>query len=103
MLGPGGEHETQSRHRRGAVGAHKLLVGRLWDDGGLLIDNGVSLCAECRVGALRGDLSPTRLREDAGIESVLLPPGFEADCEYDREGRAVRKIFQKHPRHFDPT
>lgn len=86
-----------------SVDAHHLLSERLWDDGGHHVDNGVSLCAECRVGALRGDLSPKQLRADADIASALLPPSLDDGFEYDRGGRAVARIRRKHSKHFDPT
>ena len=88
---------------RRAVGAHRLLAGRVWVDEGYHEANGVALCAECRVGALRGDITPKQLREDAGLEVVLLPDRLEDDFEYDMWGNTVGRITKRHPRHFDPT
>lgn len=67
-----------------------LLDARLWEDGGYYLDNGVSLCKEHQESALKTALMPKQLREMAGIKSIMLPPSYSEDDNYDCWGNVVR-------------
>lgn len=69
-----------------AVDAHHLIERKLWDDGGYYLDNGASLCEEHHWEAEITNISPTQLRLAAGIENILLPPGFDESFDYDKWG-----------------
>jgi len=71
--------------------AHRILDGRLWDDGGYYQDNGVVLCDNCRLQADMTVLSCEELRKCAGIGITLLPPHFScAEGErYDKWGNQI--------------
>lgn len=69
--------------------AHHLIDRRLWPDGGYYLDNGVTLCGICHLEAERTILDPEVLRKQAGIKTILLPPSFDEECEYDKWGNPV--------------
>jgi hypothetical protein len=72
-----------------AADAHHIIERRLFDDGGYYLDNGASLCPDCHIEAEKTVLSPNRIREAAGIKSVVLPSHFYDDQEYDKWGNPV--------------
>jgi hypothetical protein len=75
-----------------AVDAHHFLERRLWGEtGGYFIDNGASLCAEHHLEAEMTTLSCDDIRSAAGIESLVLPPHFYEDVEYDKWGNQILK------------
>lgn len=66
--------------------SHRLLDGRLWEDGGSYLENGVTLCAAHRREADWTLLSPSDLRAKAGIRPVLLPNQLDPLTLYDKWG-----------------
>ena len=71
------------------VDAHHIIERRLFPDGGYFLDNGACLCANCHLAAEATLIGCDRLRERAGITTVVLPPHFFADQEYDKWGNAI--------------
>lgn len=74
---------------KAAADAHHLMERRLWPNGGYYLDNGVSLCAGCHLLAEQTALTCTRLRDAAFITSILLPPDFDDEVEYDKWGNPL--------------
>lgn len=74
-----------------AIDAHHLLERKLWADGGYYVENGVALCAEHHWKAETTEISVEALRLAAGIDVVLLPPGFHPACRYDKWGNLLRE------------
>ncbi len=62
---------------------------RLFDDGGYILDNGVSLCGPCHIKAEQTLISANDLRKAAQIETVVLPPHLYNDYEYDKWGNII--------------
>lgn len=69
-----------------AVDAHHIIERRLWADGGYYLDNGVSLCAEHHLAAEATTLTCEELREECGIQRVVLPHHLYVDTRYDKWG-----------------
>lgn len=72
-----------------AVDAHHLIERRLWDDGGYLLDNGVSLCARHHLDAETTELSVEYLRAQAGITRVVVPDHLYSDVPLTKWGDVV--------------
>ncbi len=72
-----------------AVDAHHIIERRLFDDGGYYLDNGASLCASCHLLAEQTILYASKIREATGIKTIVLPPHFYDDCEYDKWGNII--------------
>jgi hypothetical protein len=68
-----------------AQDAHHIIERRLWPDGGYYLDNGASLCGDCHLKAEMTTLSCEKIREAAGIKTVLMPPGLDGP-RYDKWG-----------------
>lgn len=83
--------------REPADKAHPLIDSGLWPDGGYYLENGVSVCAVCRVAAEKTFVSPEELREKAGIKTVLLPEHFDAALKYDRRGNVIVNKTRRSP------
>jgi hypothetical protein len=71
---------------RPATAAHHLVERHLWPDGGYYLDNGVALCDADHLRAEDTTLSVESLRERAGIDRTLVPPGFDPDVRIDKWG-----------------
>lgn len=69
--------------------AHHIMERRLFHDGGYVVDNGVSLCGPCHILAEKTLLTPSTLRERAGITRIVLPEHLYPDYEYDKWGNIV--------------
>lgn len=69
--------------------AHHILERRLWPDGGYYLANGVSVCEVHHIEAEQTVISCERLRELAGINTVLLPEHLSPDQPYDKWGNPV--------------
>jgi len=72
-----------------AQDAHHLMERRLFDDGGYVVNNGVSVCGPCHIKAEQTVISPNDLRRAAKIEAVVLPPHLYSDYKYDKWGNIV--------------
>jgi hypothetical protein len=75
--------------RRPAQDAHHIMERRLFEYGGYVLDNGVSLCGDCHVRAEQTLVTPEKLREKAGIKDVVLPEHLYDDLAYDKWGNIV--------------
>ena len=71
------------------VDAHHIIERRLFPNGGYVLDNGACLCSECHLAAEATLIRCSHLRERAGITTVVLPPHFFPDQEYDKWGNAI--------------
>ncbi len=69
--------------------AHHIMERRLFPDGGYTLDNGVTVCGFCHLRAESTDLSCQRLRDLAGITTIVLPPHLYPDSEYDKWGNVM--------------
>lgn len=69
--------------------AHHLMERRLFPDGGYVLDNGVTLCADCHIKAEETVYSPELLRDKAGINTIILPPHLYIDQKYDKWGNPI--------------
>ena len=75
-----------------AKDAHHILERRLWGESqGYFLNNGASLCEKHHLEAEMTTLTCDDIREAAGIESVVLPPHFYEDVEYDKWGNQVMR------------
>jgi len=76
-----------------AVDAHHLIERRLWkepsEQGGYIVDNGVSLCSQHHIDAEKNIILPKTLREYAGIKKIVLPLGFDETKEYNKWGKLI--------------
>jgi hypothetical protein len=72
-----------------AVDAHHIIERRLWPDGGYVLDNLASVCADCHLYCEQTLFSPDEVREAAGITRVVLPPHFYPDVNYDKWGNII--------------
>ena len=70
--------------------AHHIMERRLFPDGGYYLDNGVTVCGQCHLDAESTILSTEQLREDAGIQSVILPPHLYRDQIYDKWANPIQ-------------
>lgn len=76
------------------VDAHHIMERRLFEDGGYYLENGVTLCPDCHLGAEDTTIAPDTLRLDAGITDeagnprALLPPHLE-EGTYDKWANPV--------------
>jgi hypothetical protein len=66
--------------------AHHIMERRLFPDGGYYLANGATLCGDCHYRAESTELTPLRIRWDAGIDTAILPPHLYSDEEYDKWG-----------------
>lgn len=69
-----------------AQDAHHIIERRLFEDGGYHLDNGASLCGDCHIKAEETTLSPSKIRESASIQKVVLPSHLYPDYDYDKWG-----------------
>jgi hypothetical protein len=72
-----------------AKDAHHILERRLFPDGGYYLDNGASLCEKHHLEAEMTTLTCDDIRDAAGIKSVVIPPHFYEDVEYDKWGNEI--------------
>jgi hypothetical protein len=80
-----------------AVDAHHLLERRLWENGGYLVDNGVSLCKQHHLEAEATKISVEELRELAGITKPVLPDHLYRDQIYDKWGNIYLEDGRRSP------
>jgi hypothetical protein len=75
------------------IDVHHLLHPRLWtapdEEGGHIVDNGVTLCAGHRREAEATRLTVARLRELAGIARAPVPAFLSAEDAYDHWGNVL--------------
>jgi len=76
---------------------HHIVDRSLWPDGGYHVDNGVLLCGGCHLQAEYTLLSCSYLREKAGIQTIILPPSFGEEDEYDHWGNVVEPTGVRYP------
>lgn len=76
-----------------AVDAHHIIERRLWkedsEDGGYLVDNGVSLCKEHHKGAEEEWIPPDALRLWAGITNRIIPRQLDPFGVWSKWGRRI--------------
>lgn len=70
---------------------------RLFDNGGYVVNNGVTLCAKCHMLAERTVYSPDFLRQCAGIIVKVLPEHLYDDYEYTKWGDIVNENGTRTP------
>lgn len=80
-----------------AVDAHHIIERRLWEDGGYLLDNGASLCAEHHLAAERTTLGCEEIRAAAGIHLVVLPEDFDRAEVYTKWGDVILPDGRRSP------
>jgi hypothetical protein len=73
-----------------AVDAHHILDRKLFSDGGYYLNNGAAVCAQHHWDCETTVLSATDTYAAAGITQPVLPPGFLAECVYDKWGNHSR-------------
>ena len=64
--------------------AHHIIERRLFENGGYYLDNGATVCGECHILAEQTVLSCEKIRELAGIETIILPEHLYSDNAYDK-------------------
>lgn len=69
----------------------------LWDADGYDLSNGVALCEECQILAMRTQVSPDDLRRAAGIRSVILPDHLDPHLKWDRWGNCIVSKDRREP------
>jgi hypothetical protein len=69
---------------KSAIDAHHIIERRLFSDGGYYINNGVSVCEEHHLAAESTLISCDTLREQCGINEVVLPSHLYHDQVYDK-------------------
>lgn len=74
-----------------ATAAHHIVERVLFHDGGYYLDNGASVCDEHHMDAEMTLISVERLRELAGIRTVVLPAHMSADEAVDKWGNPTLK------------
>lgn len=74
-----------------AKDAHHIIERRLFPDGGYYINNGASLCEKHHLEAEMTTLECDDIREAAGIKTIVIPPHFYEDAEYDKWGNQILK------------
>jgi hypothetical protein len=72
-----------------AVDAHHLLERRLWQDGGYIEDNLISVCADCHMLCEETIISVEEGRKAANITNVVVPEHMYADQSYDKWGNPI--------------
>ncbi len=88
-----------------AQDAHHLMERRLFDNGGYTVNNGVALCGPCHLLAESTAISPTRLRELAGLNVIVLPEHMYGDYEYTKWGDIINADGTRYPGElfYDPS
>ena len=72
-----------------AVDAHHIIERKLWPDGGYYLANGASVCERCHLRCESTEVSVEEVREAAGIDVSLVPPGYEPGERIDKWGNVV--------------
>ena len=72
-----------------AVDAHHVLERKLFPDGGYYLSNGAAVCGPCHLDCEYTTLSVERVRELAGIQSPVLPPGIFPGDTVDKWGNRL--------------
>lgn len=81
-----------------AVDAHHILDRKLFQNGGYYLNNGVSLCEKCHIGAEKSTITCEQLRILADIIDPVLPEGLEPGVIYDKWGKTILQKHVKYPR-----
>lgn len=74
-----------------AVDAHHVLERKLFVDGGYYLGNGAAVCDAHHWLCETTELSVEAVRAAAGIQSPVLPAGFDASKTYDKWGNELRE------------
>lgn len=72
-----------------AVDAHHIIERRLFPDGGYYVENGAPLCPRHHMLAEQTILSCSELREELKYSTIILPPHFYPDEQYDKWGNVI--------------
>lgn len=72
-----------------AVDAHHILERKLFEDGGYYLGNGAAVCEQHHWQCETTALSVEQVRAAAGVQSPVLPGGFDATAIYDKWGNRV--------------
>ena len=72
-----------------AADAHHILDRKLFPDGGYYLNNGASVCNPCHLRCEDTSFTVEQVRERCGVTEPVLPPGFDADCTYDKWGNIL--------------
>lgn len=75
--------------KRPGQDAHHIVDRKLWPNGGYYLDNGATVCAECHLLAEQNLLTCDDIRSQAGIKTILLPPGWDPFLQYDKWGKIM--------------
>ena len=69
-----------------AVDPHHILERKLFGDGGYYLGNGAAVCEDHHWGCETTRITLEQVRSAALVRSVVLPPGFRVDADYDKWG-----------------
>lgn len=75
--------------RATAVDAHHILDRKLWRDGGYYLENGAAVCENCHWKCEKTIFSVELVRNKAKIKTILVPPGMDSNCVYDKWGNTL--------------
>ncbi|KWA83726.1 hypothetical protein WL29_20375 [Burkholderia ubonensis] len=74
-----------------AVDAHHIIERKLFADGGYYLGNGAAVCDAHHWQCETTELSVADVRAAAGIQSPVLPAGFDACKTYDKWGNELHE------------
>lgn len=80
-----------------AQDAHHIIERRLWPDGGYILDNLASVCANCHLLCEQTVFSVEEVREAAGITKIVVPPHMYPDTRYDKWGNVINDDGSRSP------
>lgn len=72
-----------------AVDAHHILDRKLFSDGGCYLDNAASFCEHHHMKCETTEISLEDLYKACGIQTAVLPEGFDPDLVYDKWGNII--------------
>lgn len=77
--------------------AHHILDRKLFPDGGYRLANGAYVCDPCHWDCETTKVDADSVRRAAGIQEVILPPGFDPSLSYDKWGNELRPDGMRTP------
>ena len=80
-----------------AVDAHHIMDRKLFADGGYRLSNGAAVCSACHWRCETTEVPVEEVLRASGLDTPLLPPGFDASLSYDKWGNEIRPDGQRVP------
>ena len=83
----------------GKLDAHHIIERKLWsaehERGGYFLDNGATVCEDCHLKCEQTIIPLDKVRENCGIDRVILPDFLYEDQEYDKWGNIIMSNRQR--------